>query len=53
MGLGEKFNAAIGRYLESIESFPGSYPLVLKNVRQAMVKPFPCGVYFRESNGVL
>ena len=52
-GLGEKFNAAIGRCLESVESFPDSYPLVLKNVRQAMVKPFPYGIYFRETNGVL
>ena len=46
-GLGTRFESAMRSCLESIEHFPESFPLVYRDVRQAMLKHFPYGTYFR------
>ena len=40
-GLGSTFDVALRQCLVSVESFPDSFPLVLRDIRQAMVKAFP------------
>lgn len=46
-GLGKKFADQIDRTLDLIRSFPESYPIVRRDVRQALVKKFPYAIYIR------
>ena len=46
-GLGSKFRAALRACYESVEFAPESYPVVYQDFRQALLKTFPYGVYFR------
>jgi toxin ParE1/3/4 len=46
-GLGVRFAAAIDETLQRIASNPSAFPVIHGEVRRAVVRRFPYGVYFR------
>jgi plasmid stabilization system protein ParE len=46
-GLGARFADAIDETLQRIASNPSGFPLVHGEIRRAVVRRFPFGVYFR------
>ncbi len=46
-GLGDHFEAAVERTLDMISGAPASFPTVHRDVRRALVRPFPYGVFYR------
>jgi plasmid stabilization system protein ParE len=46
-GLSEDVYGSIGLTMVAIAERPGSFPLVRKDVRRALVRRFPYAVYFR------
>lgn len=46
-GLGGQFEAAVERTLETISTFPDAFPIVHRDVRRAMIRRFPYGVFYR------
>ena len=45
-GLGSDFLAVVERALESIQDNPLRFPVIYRNVRRALVKRFPFGIFF-------
>ncbi len=45
-GLGSDFLAVVERALESIQGNPLRFPVIYRNVRRALVKRFPFGIFF-------
>jgi plasmid stabilization system protein ParE len=52
-GLGREFVVAIVDTLEVVVERPGSFPQVHSDVRRAIVKRFPYGVFFRLVGGAV
>lgn len=46
-GLGARFERAVERTLEQIAAVPAVYGVVHRDVRRALVRPFPYGVFYR------
>jgi plasmid stabilization system protein ParE len=46
-GLGERFATAIDETIRRIGSNPSAFPLIHGEIRRAVVRRFPFGVYFR------
>ena len=49
-GLGGEFVTAIRRVTDRIARLPESFPIVEGNVRRALTRPFPYGVFFTIHN---
>lgn len=47
-GLGEEFLTQLDEAIEGIARHPQRYPIVLGNVRRAVLRRFPYAIYFRE-----
>ena len=47
-GLSNKFHERLEESLKAIAERPGSFPLIDKRTRRALVKRFPYAIYFRE-----
>jgi toxin ParE1/3/4 len=47
-GLGARFADAIDEAIERIASSPAAFPVVHGEIRRAVVRRFPYGIYFRE-----
>ena len=45
-GLGSDFLVVVERALESIQDNPLRFPVIYRNVRRALVKRFPFGIFF-------
>jgi toxin ParE1/3/4 len=45
-GLGSDFLLSIDAALSSIQRSPETYPIVYKNVRRALVRRFPYGIFY-------
>ena len=45
-GLDDRFEAAVGRTLDLIARSAESFPKVYRDVRRALVRPFPYGISF-------
>jgi toxin ParE1/3/4 len=45
-GLGDEFLLSVEAALDSIQRFPQSYPAVHKQVRRALLRRFPYGVFY-------
>lgn len=45
-GLGSDFLAIVERALESINENPARFPVVYRNVRRALMRRFPYGIFF-------
>ncbi len=45
-GLGDEFLAAVGKCVESIERHPLGNAVVIKGVRQALVRRFPYSLFY-------
>ena len=50
-GLGSRFRRSLDRVLEQIELMPELYRVVHRDVRRALMKPFPFAVYYRVWEG--
>lgn len=46
-GLGFRFHAAVQRVFDVIAGAPGLFPLIHRDVRRALVRPFPYRVLYR------
>jgi toxin ParE1/3/4 len=46
-GLGRRFEAAVEGTLEMISASPESFPMVHRDVRRALVRRFPYGLFYR------
>jgi plasmid stabilization system protein ParE len=46
-GLGRAFESAVDQTLEMISASPESFPTVHRDIRRALVRPFPYGVFYR------
>lgn len=46
-GLGERFVAEVDAALERIETNPEQYQIVHRNIRHAITRDFPYGVFYR------
>jgi len=46
-GLGARFAGAIGEAIQRIVSNPSAFPVVHDEIRRAVVRRFPFGIYFR------
>jgi len=46
-GLGDRFMKAVTRTMNLISSSPEMFPIVYRDVRRALVRPFPFGVFYR------
>jgi toxin ParE1/3/4 len=53
VGLGLEFEEQIERVLADIVAHPKRSPLVLRDIREAMVRRFPYCIYFRFRHGRL
>ncbi len=47
VGLGKRFAASVERTLEAVAESPEAFPVVHRDVRRALVRPFPYGVFYR------
>jgi len=45
--LGDELLAEVGNVLERIEKFPESYAKVHRDIRRALIRRFPYGVFYR------
>jgi plasmid stabilization system protein ParE len=45
-GLGAEFLAVVERTLESIQDNPARFPLIYRELRRALIRRFPYGVFF-------
>lgn len=45
-GLGERFERELGQTLDRIEDFPAAHPKVVDDVRRALFRRFPYGVFY-------
>ncbi len=45
-GLGSDFLAVVERTLESIQENPARFPLIYREVRRALLRRFPYGIFF-------
>jgi len=45
--LGSRFAAAVEQTLEMVSTSPESFPTVYRDVRRALVRRFPYGVFYR------
>lgn len=45
-GLGVEFIAAVDRALESIQDNPARFPVIYSDVRRALLRRFPYGIFF-------
>jgi toxin ParE1/3/4 len=45
-GLGDEFLLSVEALLDSIQRFPQSYPAVHKQVRRALLRRFPYGIFY-------
>ena len=53
-GLGTDFLAVIERALESIQQNPARFPIIYRNVRRALMRRFPYGIfYFLEGENII
>ena len=53
-GLGTDFLAIIERALESIQDNPARFPVIYRNVRRALMRRFPYGIfYFLEGESII
>ena len=53
-GLGTDFLAVIERSLESIQENPARFPVMYRNVRRALIRRFPYGIfYFLEVESII
>jgi toxin ParE1/3/4 len=53
-GLGTDFLAVIERALESIQENPARFPVIYRNVRRALIRRFPYGIfYFLEGESII
>lgn len=53
-GLGTDFIAVIERALESIQENPARFPAMYRNVRRALMRRFPYGIfYFMEGESII
>jgi plasmid stabilization system protein ParE len=53
-GLGSDFLAVIERALESIQENPARFPVIYRNVRRALMRRFPYGIfYFLEGERII
>jgi toxin ParE1/3/4 len=53
-GLGTDFLAVIDRALESIQANPARFPVTYRNVRRALMRRFPYGIfYFLEGENII
>lgn len=52
-GLGEEFMLCLEETIEKISRNPDLYPIVHKNVRRAIVRRFPYGIYYFAKNNKL
>jgi plasmid stabilization system protein ParE len=53
-GLGTDFLAVIERALESIQENPTRFPVIYRNVRRALMRRFPYGIfYFLEGETII
>lgn len=48
LGLGPRFTRAVQRVLDRVARQPDFYPIVWRDVREALVRGFPYCVYYRE-----
>ena len=46
-GLGGQFLDEISRTLNAISEYPASFPIVHRNIRRALTRSFPFGIYYR------
>jgi plasmid stabilization system protein ParE len=46
-GLGDEFLQVVEEALESIAAFPGSAPLVQRDIRRHLLRRFPYGLFYR------
>ncbi|MGD1104355.1 MAG: type II toxin-antitoxin system RelE/ParE family toxin [Terriglobia bacterium] len=46
-GLGEEFLAAVDSILGDIVAHPTTYPVIHRETRRALLRRFPCAVFFR------
>ena len=47
-GLGEEFLRALDAALQSIRRHPQAYPTVFEDIRRALLRKFPYGVFYIE-----
>jgi toxin ParE1/3/4 len=52
-GLGRRFRQAIGGLIERMIDNPRQFPIVLKNVRRALLRRFPYSLFFVAEDEVL
>jgi len=45
-GLGSDFLAVVERALESIQENPARFPIIHREVRRALIRRFPYGIFF-------
>ena len=46
-GLGDRFATSVERALETVAKSPELFPVVHHDIRRALVRPFPYGVFYR------
>lgn len=47
-GLGKRLVLAVDRVLDDITERPSRFPVVHRDIRRALARPFPYGVFFRD-----
>lgn len=50
-GLGERFLDEVSGGFDAIADHPAAYPVVHRNVRRALIRTFPFGIYYRVEEG--
>ena len=45
-GLGSDFLAVVEQSLVSIQKYPGRFPLIYLEIRRALIRRFPYGIFF-------
>lgn len=45
-GLGTEFVSSVETTLQSISHQPESYPIVYRNIRRALIRKFPFGIFY-------
>lgn len=52
-GLGSRFEQALDRTLQAVCTFPEAFPIVHRDVRRALLRRFPYGVFYRVRDGAI
>jgi plasmid stabilization system protein ParE len=52
-GLGEEFVTSVDACLAGIRRWPGLYPVVHEGYRRALIRRFPCAVFYERSEATV